>query len=156
RAPRVLRDGDERHGQAAGIERGALAGRKRHGPGGVPIGCRRSDRGRGRRGRRAGGSGEKREGREERGRPPAHGLREPTNRARPGSTPPPPGSEDAVATASATFSASSARDFSTPHTTGNVAFPAAASLCAALPSVAASASTSSRSSLIWNASPILR
>ncbi len=47
------------------------------------------------------------------------------------------------------------RERSTPQTTGKVALPAAASLPDVFPSVAASDSTSSRSSLIWNARPIL-
>src|SRR5262249_13985266 len=85
-----------------------------------------------------------------------HDLRAPMKRARSGSTPPPRGSPSAASTASAMFSARRVRERSTPQTTGKVAFPAAASLWDALPSVAASDSTSSRSSLIWNASPIRR
>src|SRR5262249_49939672 len=85
-----------------------------------------------------------------------HDDRAPMKRASSGSAPPRRGRPSAASTAASMFSRRSARERSTPQTTGNVALPAAASLFEAFPSVAASDSTSRRSSLIWNARPIRR
>jgi len=150
----VLADRDEPHDELAGVERRAFPGREGEGLAELGPVIRRAGRAGSAGSAGSAGAGDRRDERGGGDDGRSHDLRDPTKRARSGSTPPPPGSDDARATASATFSASSARDFSTPHTTGNVALPAAASLCAAFPSVAESASTSSRSSLIWKARPI--
>lgn len=69
---------------------------------------------------------------------------------------PAPGRVRAAAIASSIFSRSHARERSNPHTAGKVSLSAAESEPVRFPSVAASASTSSRSSLIWKARPRAR
>ena len=61
-----------------------------------------------------------------------------------------------AASASETSASSRSRARATPSTPTNVALPAAASFPVGLPTVAASPSTSRRSSAIWKASPRMR